>query len=337
MSKERGSRLDKFSMSEVLPYINSSDTLLKVMMTTKKFEHLNEWASQNPYDIIRPIDKKMFSHINTLVFYTPDGMFPYYKELKEVGDKSMEEDREKCNIGIGADISKIDMRDVHQVMRQKYPKMSRVRIRLNEKWREWRADGEGNKRRKLRKFMKRNDEGNFQKRQWVKVHREERQVKLPAEWRRIPKYCFNHTWNQEVWLSTSCVLTERRSFYECWLLRKVVIPKSVKILGEETFYECRNLKEVKFEGGSELKEIQERCFSFVGITEIRIPDGCETLQTNVFKVCPLLTHVYLPRALKVVNTKLFEGCTSLTTISLPERFRNFKFLDVSQTIQFNYY
>lgn len=337
MNKERRSQLDKFSMSEVLPYIKSSDTLLKVMMTAKKFKHLNEWTSQNPYDIIRPIDKKMFSHINTVVFYTPDGLFPYYKELKEIGDKSMQEDREKYNIGIGPDVSKIDMKDVHQVIRKKYPKMSRVRIRLDEKWKEKRADGKGNKRIKLRKFMKRNDEGNFQKRQWVKIHREERHLKLPTEWRRIPKYCFNHTWNQEVWLSTNCIITERRSFYECWLLRKVVIPKSIKILGEETFCECRLLKEIEFEVGSALKEIQERCFSFVGINEIRIPNGCEILKTNVFMICPLLTHVYLPRSLKIVNTKLFEGCTSLTNISLPERLRNFKFLDVSQTIQFNYY
>ena len=214
MNKERRSQLDRFSMSEILPYIKTSDTLLKIMMTTKKFKHLNEWTSQNPYDIIKPIDKKMFSHINTIVFYTPDGLFPYYKELKEIGDKTKKEDKEKYNIGIKPNISKIDMKDIHQIMRKKYPKMSRVRICLDERWRERRADGEGNKRKRLRKFMKRNDEGNFQKRQWVKIHREERQLKLPNEWKRIPKYCFNHIWNQEIWLSKNCIFTEKRSFYE---------------------------------------------------------------------------------------------------------------------------
>ena len=81
MNKERRSQLDKFSMSEVLPYIKSSDTLLKVMMTAKKFKHLNEWTSQNPYDIIRPIDKKMFSHINTVVFYHLFLLILYNKEI----------------------------------------------------------------------------------------------------------------------------------------------------------------------------------------------------------------------------------------------------------------
>ena len=80
-------------------------------------------------------------------------------------------------------------------------------------------------------------------------------------------------------------------------IEAIFIPKTIKMLGNGAFYDCKNLKEVRFEKGSEL----------------------EKMDYNIFKYCYALTKIDIPPSLKTVvsgsNDKIFGYNTALECFS----------------------
>ena len=54
-------------------------------------------------------------------------------------------------------------------------------------------------------------------------------------------------------------------------IQRLVIPSSVRELGEEAFGGCEGLREVVFEPGSRLERLGESCFEECGLLEIVVP------------------------------------------------------------------
>ena len=89
-------------------------------------------------------------------------------------------------------------------------------------------------------------------------------------------------------------MTKLEGTFEYTALEEVVIPDSVKFIGEYAFSGCNKLKRVVLP--DDLKEIKEYTFCW-----------CKSLQEVVF-----------PQNLKVVGMESFEGCESLKSVALPE-------------------
>jgi hypothetical protein len=74
--------------------------------------------------------------------------------------------------------------------------------------------------------------------------------------------------------------------------RSIVIPSSVVVLGQGSFYECESLESVTFESGSRLERIEELAFSGSGLRSIEIPgsvsfiDGSAFTDLSVISVAP---------------------------------------------------
>ena len=70
-------------------------------------------------------------------------------------------------------------------------------------------------------------------------------------------------------------------FGEDWFknseIESVVIPKSVKSIGTNAFYNCTYLKQVTFTSGSELEAIWSYCFFGTKIERIVIPKSVEEI------------------------------------------------------------
>jgi hypothetical protein len=81
-----------------------------------------------------------------------------------------------------------------------------------------------------------------------------------------------------------------KGFRDFVSLFRVVIPRSVEVIGSRGFHYCRSLTEVLFESGSHLTRI----------------DG--------FNFCPALSRIAIPSSVEIIDTPAFHTCTSLAEV-----------------------
>ena len=102
----------------------------------------------------------------------------------------------------------------------------------------------------------------------------------------------------------------------------VVIPKSVKSIGRQGFFNCIALKTVTFQNASQsaLETIDASAFYYnMELTSISLPQSIKTIKSFVFYNCSKLTSVTLPNGLTTLGESVFEGCSSLRSISIPPK------------------
>lgn len=89
-------------------------------------------------------------------------------------------------------------------------------------------------------------------------------------------------------------------------ISRIIIPKEIKIIGTNTFYDCANLTSITFEEGVE--EIESRAFNECGIVQIVLPESLIKLNREAFTDCKNLKSVTLPNSITILPDNLFEGC-----------------------------
>ena len=126
----------------------------------------------------------------------------------------------------------------------------------------------------------------------------------------------------------------------CRMIEKVVIPESIRHIGDRAFYNCENLKELllpptletigdkafaycrkmtSFDLPESVKTIGAGAFSCcVGIKEFTLPSMIEEISENSFEGCVNLEHVLLSDKITKIDKNAFKDCKSLKNIELPE-------------------
>ena len=99
----------------------------------------------------------------------------------------------------------------------------------------------------------------------------------------------------ELFFSPDVRYIDAKLFNENQKLTKVTIPASVLVVGDFAFSNCRNLKEVIFEGNSK----------------------CEVIFQGAFGGCTSLNKIFLPFSLKIIKREAFCNCVSLEKIVIP--------------------
>ena len=111
-------------------------------------------------------------------------------------------------------------------------------------------------------------------------------------------YDFAFSWNTEITsfdeLQYFVGLENVRGFQGCTNLTSVIIPYSVKNVGDEAFSGCTRL------------------------TSIVIPNSVEHIGNLSFSGCSSLTSVELPKSLRNLDNSAFYGCSSLTSLAIPK-------------------
>ena len=69
-------------------------------------------------------------------------------------------------------------------------------------------------------------------------------------------------------------------FYECYGLKSVKIPNTLKELGDDVFLDCKNLTDITIPDG--VTTIGAFCFSGCGISTITVPDSVTSISGNPF-------------------------------------------------------
>lgn len=78
-----------------------------------------------------------------------------------------------------------------------------------------------------------------------------------------------------------------------WLLQKVVLPETTKVIEEKAFLDNKNLE------------------------EINIPDSVVEIQNDAFQECHKLKSIQLPDGLTSIEHGILAGCKSIQAINLP--------------------
>lgn len=147
------------------------------------------------------------------------------------------------------------------------------------------------------------------------------------------------------------------AFGMCLYLEKVSIASS--IIGENTFSQCENLKEVLFSDSvtkirkgafrncRSLKEviipssvtmIESEAFQGCSSLErIVIPDSVEEIEENTFYACKNLKEVQIPNSIKKIDAFAFSHCENLEKVTISnsvERIGAFAFFDCNSLERF---
>ena len=125
-------------------------------------------------------------------------------------------------------------------------------------------------------------------------------------------------------------------FSESKMLETVEIPRSVEYIGFGAFKSCENLKEVRFENGSELKIIDESAFNdCVKLEEITLPSKLQNVKMYAFCGCTSLESITFPESIEYVDNYCMSGCINLKTIRLPKHMEGEYYIDEIDLIRMN--
>lgn len=121
------------------------------------------------------------------------------------------------------------------------------------------------------------------------------------------------------------------AFEDCTQLVSLHIPSSVLEIGEYAFAKCKNLSSLIIP--SSVKVIGEYAFdSCKKIKFLTIEEGVTIVGDGVFCDCEELLSVEIPTSLEKISSYMFGGCKSLSSVAIPDsvyEIGNFAFEDCS--------
>lgn len=138
-------------------------------------------------------------------------------------------------------------------------------------------------------------------------------VKLPNTLEYIDTYTFLGTGLTTINIPDSVTALGNNVFYNCRNLSSAVIGDSVESLGEQTFYQCTSLTSVVI--GDSVKGIESLDFyGCESLPSIVLGDSIEYINSNAFNNCTSLTSVTFGNSVTYIGTTAFQNCSSLTSI-----------------------
>jgi hypothetical protein len=117
-------------------------------------------------------------------------------------------------------------------------------------------------------------------------------------------------------------------------LREIILPNSIKNIGEDAFYNCSSLTNITIdEDNVDYKSIDGNLYNIKGTNLIRyaigkkdtsftIPDTVVCIHNGAFSGSNNLTEVTIPNGLTEIRNDSFMNCRNLTTITIPNSVKN---------------
>ncbi len=99
-------------------------------------------------------------------------------------------------------------------------------------------------------------------------------------------------------------------------VKDLVIPSSVKSIGECTFVRCSGLTSVTIPNS--VTSIGDLAFAYChGLTSLLIPNSVTTIGYAAFSNCSGLTSISLSNCIETIGISAFSSCDNLTSIEIP--------------------
>lgn len=107
-------------------------------------------------------------------------------------------------------------------------------------------------------------------------------------------------------------------------INKIYFPSSYTSIGNDSFKNCKALREVEFADNSYLIKIGKSCFSDCDrLTDIVLPEGLTEIGERAFENCVLLTNPTLPSSIKILDAFIFNGCVNIEAFNVRESEDNY--------------
>ena len=98
-------------------------------------------------------------------------------------------------------------------------------------------------------------------------------------------------------------------------VKDLVIPNSVKSIGDNAFYDCSGLTSVTI--GNSVTSIGSSAFSGCsGLTSVTIPNSVTSIGNGAFRDCSGLTSVTIPNSVTSIGGEAFRECSGLTSVTI---------------------
>lgn len=98
-------------------------------------------------------------------------------------------------------------------------------------------------------------------------------------------------------------------------LQRVLIRDGVRVVGNQAFNGCNNLKFVQLP--RTLEAIGENAFRNTALQNIYLPDSVKYLGEGAFNICMQLESIRLSRRLHAIKDDTFSYCVSLDDVTIP--------------------
>lgn len=113
-------------------------------------------------------------------------------------------------------------------------------------------------------------------------------------------------------IQSNIEIIENCAFQMCPALEEVILPDTLKSIGEYAFSYCE-FKNIILPDG--LVSIGEYCFTSSKLTDIIIPEGVKTIGKYAFLRCEQLGSVKFDNCTADVSENMFENCKSLSNVT----------------------
>lgn len=130
----------------------------------------------------------------------------------------------------------------------------------------------------------------------------------------LDSFAYNTTIKRVV-LGDNVPGVEESAFAGCHGIQEIVIGKNVEYLNNNCFYECDELVKVTFEGNS-LVSLATGVFAYCPLlTEITLPEGCESIGAKCFIGDWELQRIHIPGSMTFVGESAFLQCEKLKEVT----------------------
>ena len=107
----------------------------------------------------------------------------------------------------------------------------------------------------------------------------------------------------------------RMAFLDLSKISDITIPSTVQTIGEQSFYNCFSLRNLKFASGSQLEFIGYDAFYWcINITSLALPEGLSAIDYGAFESCRELKSVIIPSTVTIIGTYAFSSCNAIDDV-----------------------
>ena len=103
----------------------------------------------------------------------------------------------------------------------------------------------------------------------------------------------------------NCIKCISQNFLYKNIVRKVVIPASVKKIEEGAFEECENLTNIILHDG--IEKIKNNWFTRIPVKQIIIPKSVKMIGNGAFSECMNLVSIILQEGLEIIGDECFSN------------------------------
>ncbi len=117
-------------------------------------------------------------------------------------------------------------------------------------------------------------------------------------------------------LVTEITGTMFRDDYDNKIFKSIVIPESVKTIGEAAFFGCAKLEKIIFSGNN-ITRIEKNAFTGCKrLDDIKMPDSLKYIGQSAFGGCNSFKMIIIPDNVTEIDGYAFKGCKNLSRITI---------------------